>query len=280
MNLPAYPMAASRITPGIKLKTRDERLFDFGCSIATEVVIRFSLRMKSNYQGILRKMFKRTNSASRSARATAHPSSERLSLPLLMWLSPFDFYQLGTRPAAFRRNQSASQGPKALADRWSQGGASDPKFYPVRATWRLQGVNQVELQAVQVRLLLSGLGDGRNAAVVVEEGNVVFQIGVQSASMPPGKAGQRIGPQFPKSIDAVLQNVGGSSLIAFDERCDRGVLFFAVPGVAHLNVVFVLYLAYADIKPVFLVLAAQGGDDCTLGIQRMTFGIEVVQELQ
>src|SRR5580700_2465535 len=145
---------------------------------------------------------------------------------------------------------------------------------------RLEGVNQVELQAVQVRLLLSGLSDGRNAAVVVEEGNVVFQIGVQSASMPPGKAGQRIGPQFPESIDAVLQNVGGSSLIAFDERRDRGVLFFAVPGVTHLNVVLVLHLAYADIKAVFLVLAAESADDRTLGIQRMIFGIEVVQELQ
>src|SRR5580658_11330403 len=87
---------------------------------------------------------------------------------------------------------------------------------PVRAMCRLEGVNQVELQAVQVRLLLSGLGDGRNAAVVVEQGDVVFQIGVQSASMPPGKAGQRICPQFPQSVDAVLQNVGRSSLIAFD----------------------------------------------------------------
>jgi hypothetical protein len=46
MNLPAYPMAASRITPGIKLQRRDERLVDFGCSIAIEALIRFSWRMK------------------------------------------------------------------------------------------------------------------------------------------------------------------------------------------------------------------------------------------
>src|SRR5580692_4074994 len=94
MNSPAYPMAASRITPGTKLKTRDERVIDFGCSMATEVLIRFPLQMKSNYQGILGKMFKRINNASRSPSATAHPSSERLNLRLLMWLPPFRFGQL------------------------------------------------------------------------------------------------------------------------------------------------------------------------------------------
>jgi hypothetical protein len=39
MNLPAYPIVASRITPGMKLKKRDERLLDAGFSIATEVLI-------------------------------------------------------------------------------------------------------------------------------------------------------------------------------------------------------------------------------------------------
>jgi hypothetical protein len=57
---------------------------DLGGSMATEVLIRFSLRMKSNYQGILGTIFKRTNNASRSASATAHPSSDRLNLPPLM----------------------------------------------------------------------------------------------------------------------------------------------------------------------------------------------------
>jgi hypothetical protein len=41
INLPAYPIAASRITPGRKLKRRDETLVDGGCSITTAVLIRF-----------------------------------------------------------------------------------------------------------------------------------------------------------------------------------------------------------------------------------------------
>jgi hypothetical protein len=45
--------------------------------------------MKSNYQGIFGKMLRRTNSASRSARPTAHPSSDSLNLLRLIWLSPF-----------------------------------------------------------------------------------------------------------------------------------------------------------------------------------------------
>ena len=115
-------------------------------------------------------------------------------------------------------SQSASQGFAALADRWSQGGASYPKANLSRSTCGLEGVNQVELQAVQVGLLLSGLGDsGHAGVVVVEQGNVVFQIGIQSASMPPGEAGDSVSTNLPQSIEAVLQNVGGRSLVAFDE---------------------------------------------------------------
>jgi len=56
--------------------------------------------MTSNYQGIFAKMFRRTNSASSSARPTAHPSSDSLNLLRLIRLSPFDFQKLGTRPPA------------------------------------------------------------------------------------------------------------------------------------------------------------------------------------
>src|ERR1700691_3714156 len=101
------------------------------------------------------------------------------------------------------------------------------------ATCRLEGVNQIEIQAVQVRLLVSGLADGRKAAVVVEQSSIVFQIAVEHAPMPPGKAGEGVSPQLPQSVKAVLQNVGGGSLIAFDEGRDGGILFFAVPGVAY-----------------------------------------------
>src|SRR6202451_1626889 len=144
----------------------------------------------------------------------------------------------------------------------------------------LERVDQVELQAVQVRLLLSGFGNGRKAVVVVEQSSVVFQIRVENAPTPPGKAGEGVGTQLPQSVEAVLQNVGGSSLIAFNERRDGGVLFFAEPRVANLNIILVLHLAHAGVKPIFLVLAAQSLDDGTLGVQRMIFRIEVIEELK
>src|SRR5580698_866979 len=124
MNLPAYPMAASRSTPGTKLKIRDERVIDFGCSMATEVLIRFPLQMKSNYQGILGKTFKRTNNASRSASATAHPSSDRLNFLLLMKLPPFRF-----GPTA-ETNQPAKVRRPWLTDSPRAGASFGPKFYP------------------------------------------------------------------------------------------------------------------------------------------------------
>src|SRR5271170_4260248 len=125
------------------------------------------------------------------------------------------------------------------------------------ARLRLEGVDQVELQAVQVRLLLPCLGDGCNAAVVVEQCSVVFEIGVQNAPVPPGKAGESVGTQLPQSVETVLQNVGGRSLIAFDEGCNGGVLFFAIPGVTDLNVVLVLGLAYAGVDPILFILTSQ-----------------------
>jgi hypothetical protein len=73
--------------------------------------------MKSNYQGIFGKIFNRTNSASRSATPTAHPSRDSFNLRPLIEFPPFDF----GRSSVERGNQAASQGWEALTDRWSQG---------------------------------------------------------------------------------------------------------------------------------------------------------------
>ena len=129
--------------------------------------------------------------------------------------------------------------------------------------------------------MLTRFADGWNAGVVVvEQGSVVLQVRVQSAAAPPGKAGERVGTQFPERVDAILQDVGGSALVAFNKRRDDGVLFFAVPGIAKLQVVLVLGLAQAEVKPVFLVLTAQAGNHVALGVERMGRGIRIVEKLQ
>src|SRR5438132_2254567 len=74
---------------------------------------------------------------------------------------------------------------------------------------RLERVDQVKLQTVQVRLDLTHLYACSFYGIL--------QIGVQSASVPPGKAGDGVAAQLPEGINAMLQNIGRCSLIAFRE---------------------------------------------------------------
>src|SRR5438876_9975395 len=72
---------------------------------------------------------------------------------------------------------------------------------------RLERVDQVKLQTVQVRLDLTYACSFYG----------ILQISVQSASVPPGKAGDGVAAQLPEGINAMLQNIGRCSLIAFRE---------------------------------------------------------------
>src|SRR5438132_1367584 len=63
----------------------------------------------------------------------------------------------------------------------------------------LERVDQVELEAVQVSLFLSCLGNG-----FIETRRIVLQVAVECPSMPPGQPGDGVSAKFPESVHAVL----------------------------------------------------------------------------
>src|SRR5207248_10267178 len=110
-------------------------------------------------------------------------------------------------------------------------------------------IDLFKLEPVQPRYLLSCRGDR-----FVRQGSVGLQIGIGKATAPVGKAGERIGTQLPQCIDAMLQEVGRSALIAFAEGGDVRILLLPQPCISDLNIVLVLGLPDAEIGAVFLVL--------------------------
>src|SRR2546428_52200 len=93
-------------------------------------------------------------------------------------------------------------------------------------------VDEVELLTLKRWLWLrSRAGSGLNCA------HVVFQPVIQHASEPHGVLSQHILLRPPCTVDAVLQNVSGSALIALAERRDDRILLDAPPGITKLHVV-------------------------------------------
>ena len=84
----------------------------------------------------------------------------------------------------------------------------------------------------------------------------MLQIAVQGTSDPESVGSRHVVAHFPQPIDAMLQNVRRSPLIALVEGRDYRVLFLAKPRVSELDVILVLALAKADVCEVRVRLAS------------------------
>src|SRR3982074_1514682 len=138
-----------------------------------------------------------------------------------------------------------------------------PKFDPsaIRRL-RLEGVNQVKLQAVQPRLLRARsqeVGLGRIGELQLRRQRCVLKERIERATVPPGERRGGIVSNPPQTIEPVLQNVGRSALIAFTPGRNRGVLLFAQPRVPNLQVVLLFLLADTDVSHVSVRLLAEFG---------------------
>src|ERR1700736_6481863 len=139
----------------------------------------------------------------------------------------------------------------------------------------LQGserVDQVKLIAVQVRFLGSS-GYSRSSHRIQETR-------VQSAAMPQRKAGRGVAAYPVERIDAMLQNVCRSPLIALVKRGDHGFLFLAQPGVADLQIALGFLLAQADVRHVGLVLLSQTRQHSSRRTERVVGRAQVVFEFK
>src|SRR5882672_212080 len=104
--------------------------------------------------------------------------------------------------------------------------------------WTLEAVNDVELKPVQVLVRLAGDASARGRGCsVLKDG--VLERGVQGAATPECESGGRVRVQPVQGVEAVLQDVRGSALIAFYEGGDRRILLLPQIGVADLEVSFV-----------------------------------------
>src|SRR6476659_7882069 len=106
----------------------------------------------------------------------------------------------------------------------------------------LERVNQVKLQPVQPGLHLSWLYSCSQGGVQ--------KVAVEGAPMPPGESGYRVLPDLPQRINAMLQNVGRRSLIAFRKRCNHRILFLPQPCITKLQVPPIFLLTEARVHQV------------------------------
>src|SRR3984893_4094584 len=135
-------------------------------------------------------------------------------------------------------------------------------------------VDEVELLTLERQFLGSTTGDGFRLRRLI-----VLKVRVERASKPHRVLRGGVFLQFPQSVDAILQNVGGSPLVAFTERGNNCVLLDAPPGVADLYIVLVLELAHAEVGTITLVLLAKSGG-FSLGVQRSRSRVQVLLVLQ
>src|SRR5713101_4605336 len=135
-------------------------------------------------------------------------------------------------------------------------------------------VDEVDLLTLERRFLGSRARDGFR-----RRRRIVLKVRVERASQPHRVLRGGVFLQFPQSVDAVLQNVGGSPLVAFTERGNNCVLLDAPPGVADLYIVFVLELAHAEVGTISLVLLAKSGG-FSLCVQRSRSRVQVLLILQ
>src|SRR5229473_6327948 len=127
---------------------------------------------------------------------------------------------------------------------------------------RSEGINQVKLQAVEPRFLCTGPRNQHARSRC--RGNLhpgsqsgVLEVRIQSAAVPPGERRSGTGSNPPQTVDTVLQNVGGSALIAFSPGRNHRVLLIAEPRVSDLNVALLFLLADTDVSQVSVRLLAQ-----------------------
>src|SRR6266550_985739 len=113
----------------------------------------------------------------------------------------------------------------------------------------LERVDPVKLKTVEPWLDLTCRDAGRQAGIQ--------QVAVQRATMPPGEASYRVGSYLPQRIDAMLQDVRRSPLIAFCEGGDHRILFLPQPRITELQVALVLLLADAEVHQVRVGLLAE-----------------------
>src|ERR1700730_14206472 len=135
-------------------------------------------------------------------------------------------------------------------------------------------VDEVDLLTLENRFLGSRARDGFR-----RRGRIVHQVRVERASKPHRVLRGGVFLQFPQSIEAILQNVGGSPLVAFPERGNNCVLLDPPPGVADLHIIFVLDLAHAEVGTISLVLLAKSSG-FSLCVQRSRRRIQVLLILQ
>src|ERR1700730_11492319 len=135
-------------------------------------------------------------------------------------------------------------------------------------------VDEVDLLTLERRFLGSRAGDGFR-----RRRRIVLKVRVEGASKPHRVLRGGVFLQFPQSVEAVLQNVGGSPLVAFPERGNNCVLLDAPPGVADLYIIFVLDLAHAEVGTISLVLLAKSSG-FSLCVQRSRSRVQVLLILQ
>ena len=80
---------------------------------------------------------------------------------------------------------------------------------------------------------------------------------LRNSAMPPGDTGAVFARSFHQSINAILDQVGRSALIAFGKRRKHRILFLTQPGIAQLEVILVFCATYTEVPAIFFVLAAK-----------------------
>src|ERR1700682_2130509 len=96
-------------------------------------------------------------------------------------------------------------------------------------------VDEVDLLTLERRFLGSRGRDGFR-----RRRRIVLKVRVERASKPHRVLRGGVFLQFPQSVEAVLQNVGGSPLVALTPRGNNCVLLDPPPGVADMQILSVL----------------------------------------
>src|SRR5208337_1774002 len=120
---------------------------------------------------------------------------------------------------------------------------------------RLEGVDQVKLQAVEPRFLCAGTRHQHARPRFFRDGharsqNGVLEVRIQSAAVPPGERRGGVGSNPPQTVEAMLHNVGRRALIALTPGCNRCVLLFPLERISELDVALLFLLAKADVRHV------------------------------
>src|ERR1700674_3499824 len=129
-----------------------------------------------------------------------------------------------------------------------------------RTEVRLEGIDQVKLQAIEPRFALARSQVerlGRVADLQVRRQRCVLEEWIKRAAMPPGKRRSGVWSNAPQSVNTMLQHVCRCPLVTFTPRCDRRILLFPLERVSHLEVVLPLLLANAEVSEVSMRLLAE-----------------------